>query len=201
MSAVAEWRLFADGEIPVFTQPAFFAKHPWVDPVGQRGHAQRTDLVADLVADVVRGRDLKSVVDLGCGDGALLQKILRRVRVDAWGYDLGLQNIHVGRTLRCVDVRPGDILNDTGLEYGELVVATEVVEHLLDPYSFVRGLPGTLCVLSSPWDENDFTHYEHHAWAWDRPGYRQMIESCGWTVVDQRHCKEGFQAVLAERLS
>lgn len=195
---MSEWKLFADRVVPAYTTNFFFAGHPWVDPVAQRGHTQRTDMVADLVADVVRDRDIKTVTDLGCGDGSLLQKIQRRVQVEAWGYDLGRQNIHVATTLRDVDARLGDFLADE-LEYGELIVATEVVEHLVDPRGFIRSLPGKLLILSSPWDEDDNNHYVHHAWAWDEPGYRLMVEDCGWTVEEQRRCPEGFQAVLAVR--
>ena len=193
-----EWRLSPEGTIPPFTQPSFFAGHPWVDPAGQRGHAARTDMVADLVAEIVRDHGVATVTDLGCGDGALLQKIHRRVQVTAWGYDLGVQNLHVATTLRQVDARRANFLTDS-IEYGELIVATEVVEHLVDPRAFVRSLPRRLLVLSSPWDENDRNHYVHHAWAWDEPGYRTMVEDCGWSVKEQRRCSEGFQAVLAVR--
>jgi predicted TPR repeat methyltransferase len=192
-----EWRLF--GRLaPPWTTPEFFTAHPWVDPADQRGHAQRTDMVADFVADVVPAYDVRTLTDLGCGDGSLLQKIERRVKVTAWGYDLGVQNIRVASTLRCVDARRQDFTAG-GLEYGDLLVATEVVEHLVDPRGFIRSLPGNLLILSSPWDEDDRNHYEHHAWAWDEPGYREMVEDCGWSVKEQRRCPEGFQAVLAVR--
>jgi trans-aconitate methyltransferase len=195
---VSEWRLFPQYTIPAFTRPAFFARHPWVDPVCQRGHAERTDMVADLVAEVVEAYGVETVTDVGCGDGALLQKIHARVPVRAWGYDVGAQNIHVASTLRCVDARLADFTRDE-LEYGQLVVATEVVEHLVDPRGFIRSLPGALLVLSSPFDEDDRTHYEHHAWAWDEAGYAEMVEACGWTVKEQRRCDAGFQAVWAVR--
>lgn len=193
-----EWKLF-DGAPPFFTEAWFFIQHPWVDPVAQRGHAARTDMVADLVAELVEMRGIESATDLGCGDGALMQKILRRVpALRLWGYDLGRQNLHVATTLRGVDARPAS-LESSELEYGELLIATEVVEHLADPYGYLRGLPGRLLVLSSPWDEDDKNHYEHHAWAWDLDGYPQLAESCGWTVTEQRTCPEGFQAIVCER--
>lgn len=193
-----EWRLFPEGSSPVFTMSQFFASHPWVDPVAQRGHAARTDMVADLVAEVVRDRGVRSITDLGCGDGSLLQKIRCRTPVPAWGYDVGRPSLHVAVTLRMVDARVGNILTDE-LDYGELLVATEVVEHLVDPRAFIRALPGRLLILSSPWDEDDQNHYAHHAWAWDEEGYRQMVTDTGWAVEEQRRCSEGFQAVLATR--
>lgn len=197
---MSEWRLFREGTVPAYTQPGFFAAHPWVDPAGQRGHAERTDMVADLVADVVNDQGIASLTDLGCGDGALLQKIAQRVQVKAWGYDLGIQNIHVARSLRLVDARRANFLPEGDeIEYGELLVATEVVEHLVDPRQFIRHLPGGKLILSSPWDETDRDHYIHHAWAWDEDGYRALVEDCGWTVKEQRRCPEGFQAIWAVR--
>lgn len=196
---MSEWRLFREGNVPDYTQPGFFAAHPWVDPAGQRGHAERTDMVADLVAEIVTSTGLASLTDLGCGDGALLQKIAQRVRVKSWGYDLGIQNIHVARTLRLVDARQADFHELIGLEYGQLLVATEVVEHLVDPRRFIRMLPGGHLILSSPCDETDRDHYVHHAWAWDLDGYRAMVEDCGWTVKEQRSCPAGFQVIWAVR--
>lgn len=196
---MSEHRLFPRFTIPPWTTPAFFADHPWIDPAAQRGHAERTDMVADFITDVVRQHAVESVTDLGCGDGALLAKLRRRSRVRAWGYDLGRENLYVATTLREVDARAGNILTLDGLELGELLVASEVVEHLTDPRGFISGLPGKLLILSSPWDETPDSHYEHHAWAWDEPGYVDMVEACGWSVKEQRRCDAGFQTVLAVR--
>lgn len=205
-----QWRLFREGTNPAYTRKEFFTGHVWINPATQRGHAARTDMVADMVIEALLGpHDVTSVTDLGCGDGALIQKIERRAAVerldvDVWGYDLGVQNIHVATTLRMVDGRIGDILDGktpdgADLDYGDLVVATEVVEHLVDPHGFIKALPARLAILSSPFDENDTSFYEHHAWAWDTDGYRALAESCGWTVLEQRTCPEGFQAILVER--
>jgi trans-aconitate methyltransferase len=195
-----EWRLFPRFTVPPWCRPEFFADHPWIDPAAQRGHAERTNMVADLVVEVAREHDVQAVTDLGCGDGALLAKIRRRnPRLRTWGYDLGRENLYVATALREVDARLGNILTTEGLELGDLLVASEVVEHLYDPRGFITGLPGKLLVLSSPFDEDDQQHYEHHAWAWDEPGYVELVEACGWTVKEQRRCDAGFQTVLAVR--
>jgi 2-polyprenyl-3-methyl-5-hydroxy-6-metoxy-1,4-benzoquinol methylase len=193
---VGEWRLFDEGTVPAYTTPAFFGGHPWIDPVWQRGHSARIALARQVIGDAVAGFGIESVVDLGCGDGSLLAT-LRDLPVRAWGYDLGRGNVTVA-TQSGLDVRCADFLLDD-LEYGDLIVATEVVEHLVDPRGFLRGLPGRHLMVSSPFDENDVAHYEHHAWAWDEDGYRDVVGACGWTVVEQRTCTAGFQAIHAVR--
>lgn len=205
---MTEWRLFPEGTVPAFTTLDFFEAHPWVPPGHQRGHAERTAMVCSLIGDLHAKDPVGSITDLGCGDGALLDH-LRYLRVPMWGYDAGMANVRQA-VESGLDVRQADILSG-GLECGELVVASEVVEHLADPHGFVAGLPGRRIVLSSPSAENCYWHYVHHAWAWDMDGYRSLVEGAGWTVVDHRECDaernthmgltlpQRFQAIAAVR--
>lgn len=183
---MTEWRLFPAGTVPDFTTPAFFEAHPWIDPIHQRGHAERTAMVADLVRKFVAEHKVTSIVDLGCGDGSLLGQIRDLPMIPMWGYDAGTQNVHRAQVAG-LDVRPADLLTSP-VEYGDLIVATEVVEHLLDPHHFIASLPGDKLILSSPSAETGDWHYVHHAWAWDMDGYAALAESCGWTIVDHVEC-------------
>lgn len=165
-------------------------------------------MVANLVRRFVHSHPVASVVDLGCGDGSLLN-LLRDLPVAMWGYDAGVENIEQAGWAN-LDVRRADFHADP-VEYGELIVASEVVEHLLDPHKFIAGLPGERLVVSSPSAETDEWHYEHHAWAWDLDGYAQLVRDAGWTVVEQVECSGGvnfhggvtrpqrFQAISAVR--
>lgn len=182
---MTEWQLFEPGTVPHFTTPGFFEAHPWVDPAHQLGHAERTAMVADLVRGFVAAHPVSSLVDLGCGDGSLLGQI-RDLPIPMWGYDAGAAN-RERATAAGLDVRPADLLTSP-LEFADLIVATEVVEHLVDPHGFVRSLPGDKLILSSPSAETGDWHYEHHAWAWDRDGYAALVESAGWTVVGHVEC-------------
>lgn len=182
---MTEWQLFEPGTVPHFTTPAFFEAHPWVDPAHQLGHAERTAMVADLIRAFVAGHDVTSLVDLGCGDGSLLGQI-RDLPLPMWGYDAGVANRERAAAAG-LDARSADLLTSP-LEYADLIVATEVVEHLVDPHGFIRSLPGDKLILSSPSAETGDWHYEHHAWAWDRDGYAALVESAGWTVVDHVEC-------------
>lgn len=193
---MAEWRLFPEGTVPEFTTPGFFTAHPWIDPVHQRGHAERIALAVAVITEVVANHPVRDLVDLGCGDGSLLAAV-KGLGVPSWGYDLGVDNIRVARE-RGVDARHGDFTSGV-VEYGDLVVATEVVEHMVDPHDWLRQIPGRYLVVSSPYDEDDGNHYEHHAWAWDQAGYRTLVEGAGWRVEDHVDCPAGFQAIAASR--
>lgn len=165
-------------------------------------------MVADLIREFVTDHSVASLVDLGCGDGSLLGQI-RDLPIRMWGYDAGTGNREQA-TAHGLDVRPADLLT-TPLEYGDLIVATEVVEHLVDPHAFIRSLPGDKLILSSPSAEDGDWHYEHHAWAWDMDGYAHLAATCGWTVVEQVECDapdnfhgavrrpQRFQAIAAVR--
>ena len=179
-----EWRLFPEGTIPGFTTSDFFERHPWVPPETQEGHFQRTQMVADLIQELPD--QPASITDLGCGDGSLLAELAGRTAAKLWGYDAGRANVARAQSLG-LDVRLANLRTDH-LEFGDLLVACEVIEHLTDPHEFVADLPGNRIVLSSPSAETDEWHYVHHAWAWDMDGYRAMIEAAGWTVVEHRDC-------------
>jgi predicted TPR repeat methyltransferase len=182
---VAEYRLFPEGTIPDFTTTEFFEAHPWIAPGHQLGHQERTAMVSALIRQFVANHDVASLSDLGCGDGSLLTQI-SDLPIAAWGYDAGSANVaHAQR--QGLDVRQADILAP-GLDYGELITASEVVEHLVDPHGFIAGLPGRALILSSPSAEDGGWHYEHHSWAWDMDGYAALVAGAGWTIVQHIEC-------------
>lgn len=206
---MTEWRLFEEGTIPDFTTPEFFAAHPWVSPEHQGGHAERTAMVVDLVHGiVVEEPSGLTLSDLGCGDGTFLAEI-DFLPITAWGYDAGDENLEKARA-KGVTVTKANLLDDA-LAFGDIVTASEVVEHLVDPHGFLKRLPGRHLVVSSPSAETDEWHYAHHAWAWDLDGYAELVEGAGWKIVGHVECSGGlnyhggierpqrFQAIRAVR--
>jgi hypothetical protein len=204
---VTEWKLF-DGDNPRASTVEFFAVHPWVPPEHQLGHAQRTAMVFELVQAVVDAEQPASISDLGCGDGTLMENLVR-LGLSVWGYDAGTANVQVA-TGKGLNVRQANLLAG-GLEYGELITCSEVIEHMARPHEFVASLPGRLLILSSPSAETGDWHYYDHTWAWDLEGYAALVEGAGWQVADQRECDgdvnhhngvtrpQRFQAIFATK--
>lgn len=201
-----EWKLFED--VPP-EAPEAIAGRGWMDLAGQPGFTQRAKMVTDLASLVFALRpDLRTATELGCGDGSLLA-MLECCAMRAWGYELGAADVAHGKS-QGLDVRQADILT-ASLDYGDVLVASEVLEHLADPVAFLRGLPSRLLICSSPSAETGDWHNPIHAWAWDLEGYRHLLSAGGWRVLHQAECYGGlnefggvpgdqrFQAIVAAR--
>jgi 2-polyprenyl-3-methyl-5-hydroxy-6-metoxy-1,4-benzoquinol methylase len=191
---VTEWRLFDEGTIPAFTTPEWYDGRDNAAHLEDPGHRPRMVRASMMVAQAAYSYGLQSVVDLGAGDGGLLSLLGPMVR--AWGYDLS-PNAAAHAKLRGVDVRYGDVLSGP-VEWGQLAVATEMLEHLIEPQAFVKTIRANCkaLVASSPFTETPESHYEFHTWAWDFDGYAAMLRGAGWRIL--RHEAVGpFQVVLA----
>lgn len=191
-----EWRLFPEGTVPEYTTPEWYAGRKHAPHINEPVHRDRLQASATFVAQAAFQASLHTLVDLGCGDGGLLT--LLGPKIQGWGYDLSRENVEASK-LRGVDVRYGDALGPD-VEWGDIAVATEMLEHLVDPHAFVRRIAehSRYLVCSSPWDERPGKAYEFHTWAWDVLGYRQMVEANGWKVLRQRQVHR-FQIILAVR--
>jgi hypothetical protein len=191
-----EWRLFDEGTVPEYTRPDWYEGRERAPHLEQDGHRDRLLTSAALVAKVAFQHRLRTVVDLGAGDGGLLS--LLGPNLTAWGYDLSPAAV-AGAKERGVDVRYGDVI-DGEVDWADIAVCTEMLEHLVDPHAFVRRVAANVkaLVCSSPADERPGAHYEFHTWAWDEIGYRRLVEHAGLKV---RHWERVnmFQVLLAVR--
>jgi len=150
-----------------------------------------------MIADV----DPMSVADLGCGDGGLL-KLLNNYGITAWGYDFTPANVLGAVEDRQVDVQLIDVFNTrTVPRWAELVVMTEVLEHLADPHDVLEWVSENTryIFVSSPADENpdvDQSTDPCHIWAWDWQGYEDLVNE---HFVVLRHERVMWsQLILAE---
>lgn len=199
-----EARLFAEGTIPECATPEWYADRDRAPHLEEGLHRARLLRTRDHVATIATalwdndGAE-PAVVDLGAGDGGLLS-LLRDYSpgMPAWGYDLQPTNV-AGAAERGVNVRLGDCV-DGDIEWAPIAVATEMLEHLVDPHGFVQKVAehSEYLVASSPWTETAESHYAFHLWAWDLDGYVDLLGQAGYVPI--AHDKvDMFQVIAARR--
>jgi trans-aconitate methyltransferase len=198
---VAEWKLFEDDTIPEHTTASWYAARERAAHLEQPDHKERLLAAARLVdwavTSLMPPSIVPTVVDLGCGDGGLLSLLKSsHVPCRAWGYDLQPSNIRPAVAARHVDARYGDIWGPQ-IEWGNVAVATEVLEHLTAPQLFVQRVAehSRILIASSPAFESPDAHYPFHTWAWDKAGYVELLNAGGFTVV--KHDIVGGAQVVA----
>jgi hypothetical protein len=190
---VTEWRLFS-GDTPYVSSFEFHADRSRAAHLEQAGHRQRLLTAASLIFQV----QPKTVVDLGCGDGGLLSLIEGSdLGIECWGYDFCPANAD-GWAERVVQADQRDVFTDHDVpRWGELVVLTEVLEHLADPHGVLAWVAGHCrwVVASSPRYEDVSRHADEHAWAWDERGYADLFAP-HFEVISQ-HGVDWSQVLLA----
>lgn len=195
---MTEHKLF-EGDTPYVSTAEFHADRERAPHLEQEWHRPRLERAAEFVRQALQWPDCWTVSDLGCGDGGLLSLVKNLSEAVVWGYDFCPANA-AGWRDRGVTAFAADVFgeNSDTVVYGDVVVMTEVLEHLADPHGVLRRMRGRsrALVCSSPWNENPNNHSPEHAWAWDLEGYAAMIQAAGWTI--DRHEQAGlFQVVLA----
>lgn len=192
---MTEYRLHDPGSVPECTTPQWYAGRDHAPHLEQPTHRARILVAAGYVVEVAQMLGVSTAVDLGAGDGGLLS--LLGPGITGWGYDLQPTNIAAARG-RGVDVSLVDVTGP--IRWGDVVIATELLEHLRDPHGLLARavLHGRALVCSAPCGETPEVHYEHHVWAWDQEGFAEMVTGAGWRII--RHGTIGAtQIALAVR--
>lgn len=198
-ATLMEWKLF-DGRVPHVSTAEYHQGRDRAAHLEQPFHSGRLHLAARLVSAAVADLGGRAgVSDLGCGDGGLLSLVQTAPGVTAWGYDF-TPSMREGWKERGVTAYSRNAFGThrKSIQLGDVVVITEVLEHLADPHGVLRWLRtgAQRLVCSSPFNENDRIYDECHAWAWDTEGYAAMIEAAGWTI-DHHEQVDLFQVVRA----
>lgn len=136
----------------------------WASSAPTHAHSYIEPVVLSVIARACRktpGRNTPSnVFDAGCGNGALLRR-LKATGYTVGGCDASETGIAIAqRTLGdAVRIKHMSVYDDLAAIFGsdwDVVVATEVVEHLYAPREFVNRVrallrPGGTLVLSTPY--------------------------------------------------
>lgn len=191
-----EHRFYPADEVPIVSTsewhaPRARARHLEEEPHGGRLH-QSLEFARLAAAD-----GAASLVDLGAGDGGFLSLVAAHLpQLEAWGYEFTPANLE-GALERGVTVHQANFLEQE-LEWGDIAVITEVLEHLDDPHGQVERIRwegGRWLICSSPIGETPESHDEAHVWGWDMEAYAAMVTKAGWQVT--HHTQVGIFQVLA----
>jgi 2-polyprenyl-3-methyl-5-hydroxy-6-metoxy-1,4-benzoquinol methylase len=195
---MGEWKLWHGSNPPEWTTPEWYGERPSAHHLEEGIHRGRLFAAADFVHSARQLGYGPKVVDLGAGDGGLISMI-NTAEVKCWGYDLQPSNVDYAHHIRQVDVRYGNALEDE-IEWADIAVCTEMLEHLVDPHGFVKKISehSRALVASSPANETSASHYAFHTWAWDAEGYYDLMEQGGFKVVRSRSV-DYWTVVLAVR--
>lgn len=107
----------------------------------RRGQIVNARVNARVVRRLLRGRPIRTALDVGTGYGFLLHLLQAALGVRVVGVELSRQEAAYGRSALGLDIRNAP-LAEAGLAPGafDLVSCFEVVEHVPDPPEFVRQL-------------------------------------------------------------
>lgn len=195
-----EYRFFSEGEIPYFSTQEFHNDREAAPHIEQHGmQRDRLLLAGEFVKELCLQYDIKTVTDICCGDGGLLQHLdpfFKEHNIEAWGYEFQPANIRDAIYKRKVNVSYADVAKDD-IELGELSIMTECLEHFADPHAMVEKVANqsNYFVVSGPNGETPEAHYELHVWGWSWPAYEHLLTRAGYTIT--RHEQSTIFQIMA----
>ena len=180
----------------------FYQDLDLADHINQEGHRPRLMQVLDFITQLVQEDSTLTLCDFGCGNGGLIREIQNKLPNSVWGYDLLPANVKDAHSKgNTHNVKYQDFITDeNGLEYPDVAICTEILEHLVDPDDFLKRLldNNVQCVVaSSPDYETPNYHAPFHLWVFNGDSYKEMFEQVGWKVL--LHHKDFFQYIVAVR--
>jgi 2-polyprenyl-3-methyl-5-hydroxy-6-metoxy-1,4-benzoquinol methylase len=156
-------------------------------------HIARTNVTAGLISWLRP----KSLIDPACGDGSIVlsadrtEPIERMVLSDISRPNYGLLGSVIGEIpftkgidLHCQTIEEA-LRTD---ERFDLIVLTEVLEHLEDPDTILRQARtiASRLIASSPEMRPGQTDTNpEHLWMFDSDGYMKMLIAAGWTPIQK----------------
>jgi len=178
--------------------------------------------ILDYIKSQIRLKEMKSILDFGCGPGYLLNNLIKFSRKKVYGLDFSKESIEQVDTKFKANKNFGGAVNVERLpsSFGDssmdLVISVEVIEHLADTELFAtlkeiyRVLkPKGYIVITTPNSENIqkdkticpdcgciFNRWQHIR-SWDKFTLKEMAEKFGFSTM---HVSETVFGSLPKRL-
>jgi 2-polyprenyl-3-methyl-5-hydroxy-6-metoxy-1,4-benzoquinol methylase len=181
-------------EVPRDYDKEWHEPRPVADHIHEPVQRERLLLAIEYIRAIFEvGPNVRTVMDIACGNGGLLWELRKRLHADAilQGVDLSEANVEWARDKYGVDAWFMDITKDLPPP-ADIGILTEILEHLVDPRDLLRRIHRQYrwLVASCPAYETPDQHYEFHNWAWTDESYPQMFKECGYEVV--KHFVDGI---------
>jgi 2-polyprenyl-3-methyl-5-hydroxy-6-metoxy-1,4-benzoquinol methylase len=166
--------------------------------------------------DILKAEKPGNIIDLGCGNGALVNKLLS-LRFEAYGNNASEMGIEIARKTHPNRFTRQNV-DHKGLpkEFAHLsfdtIISTEVIEHLYDPRAFIdfcvnilkKNSNGGQLILSTPyhgylknlclavagkWDSHANPLWDGgHIKLWSRATLTQLLEEKGFEIFNFKGC-------------
>lgn len=172
------------------------------DHINEKGHRPRLMQVLDFLLQILEQYPDLSICDFGCGNAGLIREIESKVSNKIWGYDLCPANVEDAAAKGNKNVFYKDFVIEDDVTYPDIAICTEVLEHLVDPDTFIKKLLNNgvkFIIASSPDYETPSYHAPFHLWVFNGDSYKEMFVDAGWNVV--LHHKDYFQYIVAQSKS
>jgi SAM-dependent methyltransferase len=144
-------------------------------------------------AEIAQGQ---RVCEVGCGQGAFVERVNRAGRGDAVGLELNSEAVAMAKVchvpVECVLLEEYAMGNPKVFDF---VCSFQVLEHVSDPLGFVKLSakllkPGGKLVLSVPnrdaftkWFENVLDMPPHHVTRWSVSAITKLLATCGFNGI------------------
>lgn len=166
------------------------------------GAGERRVFERDILPHLPSGGGAK-VVDLGCGQGDLVQNALNCGYVHAVGIDISAEQVAIAHGRGILQVQQGDIIEylDGARSAIDCIVATDLLEHMnkaevlhivdlihaaLRPGGiFVARMPNAVSPFSGNYQYGDFTHET----SFTPRAFRQIVMNTGFVGIAAYPCR------------
>jgi hypothetical protein len=189
---MSETNVYKFFDTPQFHDAEFYKDREVSDHINEGFHRARliralNDILLVLNVD---DKNIKTIGDFGCGNGGLLSRLHKAVEgkenvFGIYGYELSPKAAQYANEVNKVAVTCCDFVNEEDIMWPDILVVTEVLEHLIDPFAFVKKAKAKgvkWIVASVPIGETPESHYEFHLWGFQPKGFRELFKSAGYAV-------------------